>query len=262
VQFSSGAPFGAAVFWNLFPMVLVRHMPHKEKGNAMSKKNVARDETPLSPRPVVKEPDTVFLVREGLDERQDFSELTAARAGGEPVLVPRAIPAKPLTPLAELWPDAAPPPKGPSRPTPPPAQPAHQTPAKAAAFSPAPASTLSAPKPPVQPVPALPLEQATVDSKGPLPTALAPFRTVKVCFSLFEPAAKRVSLCGDFNQWSAEATPMKRKEGGHWETTVALQPGRHQYKFIADGYWKHDPVARENVPNEHGSLNSVLEVRG
>jgi hypothetical protein len=48
---------------------------------------------------------------------------------------------------------------------------------------------------------------------------------------------------------------------GHWETTVALAPGRYQYKFVVDGEWIPDLLAQENVWNEHGSLNSVVEVR-
>ena len=84
---------------------------------------------------------------------------------------------------------------------------------------------------------------------------------VKVTFVLPEPNAKRVSLSGEFNGWSPEATPMKRHEDGHWETTVSLAPGRYQYKFIMDGQWIPDPLAHENVWNQHGTLNSVVEVR-
>jgi hypothetical protein len=32
-------------------------------------------------------------------------------------------------------------------------------------------------------------------------------------------------------------------------------------KLIVDGEWIVDPAAQKNVPNEHGSLNSVIEVR-
>jgi hypothetical protein len=32
-------------------------------------------------------------------------------------------------------------------------------------------------------------------------------------------------------------------------------------KLIVDGEWIVDPAAQKNVPNEHGSLNSVVEVR-
>jgi 1,4-alpha-glucan branching enzyme len=82
-----------------------------------------------------------------------------------------------------------------------------------------------------------------------------------VNFVLLEPGAKQVALCGDFNGWSPTATPMKRHDDGHWGTTVALAPGRHQYKFVVDGEWIADPAAQKNMPNEHGSLNSVVEVR-
>lgn len=86
--------------------------------------------------------------------------------------------------------------------------------------------------------------------------------TVKVTFALLEPEAKQVAVCGDFNGWASGATPMKRHEGGHWEATVALAPGRYEYKFLLDGHWIPDPLAHENVWNYHGTLNSVIEVRG
>ncbi len=85
--------------------------------------------------------------------------------------------------------------------------------------------------------------------------------SVQVTFVLPAPQAHRVSLSSEFNSWSVDATPMKRREDGHWETTVALAPGRYQYKFIVDGTWIADPRARENVPNPHGTLNSIVEVR-
>jgi hypothetical protein len=85
--------------------------------------------------------------------------------------------------------------------------------------------------------------------------------TVKVTFVLHEPGAKQVSLSGEFNNWASDATPMKRYGDGHWEATVALAPGRHEYKFVVDGNWKHDPLARVNVWNQNGTLNSVAQVR-
>jgi hypothetical protein len=54
---------------------------------------------------------------------------------------------------------------------------------------------------------------------------------------------------------------MQGNKHGQWETTVPLAPGRYQYKFLADGEWLLDPAAQQNVPNEYGSLNSVVEVR-
>jgi hypothetical protein len=119
------------------------------------------------------------------------------------------------------------------------------------------ASVASPPAPASEP-PALP-EKSAVAAHPPEPT---PATTVNASFSLFDPDAKRVSLCGDFNGWAPDATPLKWREGGHWETTVALPPGRHEYKFLADGRWMPNPLARENVWNRHGTLNSVIEVRG
>jgi len=84
---------------------------------------------------------------------------------------------------------------------------------------------------------------------------------VNVTFVLLEPGAKQVFLCGEFNGWASDATPMKRDDAGHWETTLALAPGRHEYKFLVDGNWKHDPLAHVNVWNQKGTLNSVAQVR-
>ena len=124
-------------------------------------------------------------------------------------------------------------------------------------------STLPAPEPqptklPLQWQPAkLPGEGAAFD-EAPLPLASP---RIKVTFVLPKPDARHVSLCGEFNGWSPNATPMRRLGDGRWEATVALAPGRYQYKFIADGQWISDPRAHENTWNQHGTLNSVIEVR-
>lgn len=68
---------------------------------------------------------------------------------------------------------------------------------------------------------------------------------------------KEVILTGSFNGWNEHQIKMNKVEGG-WELHSDLPPGRYEYKFIADGEWLHDPYAKENVTNEHGTLNSVL----
>ena len=87
--------------------------------------------------------------------------------------------------------------------------------------------------------------------------------TVKVTFffPVCECCPKHVSLSGDFNGWSPDATPMKQFDDGHWETTIELAPGRYEYKFVRDGEWMPDLLAPENVLNGYGTLNSVIEVR-
>ena len=81
---------------------------------------------------------------------------------------------------------------------------------------------------------------------------------VKVTFVLPICDAKQLSLSGDFNGWSPDATPMKRHDDGRWETTVDLAPGRYEYKFVRDGEWILDLLAHEHVWNYHGTLNSVI----
>jgi hypothetical protein len=128
--------------------------------------------------------------------------------------------------------------------------------AAAARLAPAPAAARPKPSPP-PPLPASP-EQATAVAQTQTPAAP---RAVHAAFVLFEPEATQAFLCGEFNAWSPAATPMKRQADGHWHTTVALPPGRYQYKFVVDGQWLPDPNAQEFVSNEFGTLNSVMEVR-
>jgi hypothetical protein len=120
---------------------------------------------------------------------------------------------------------------------------------------PGPASTplksAAQPKPGKEPQKPATVERAHLPTEPP---------KLKVSFVLIEPAAKHVSVRGDFNGWSPDATLMKRHDDGHWETSVSLAPGRYEYKFFVDGQWVPDPRASENVWNHHGTLNSVVLV--
>jgi len=231
----------------------------------MSQKTVKKTVKPRSPKPPAAQVDTAYLVREDLDEQQErLSKAKAAGAGAlktpappapaEQPPVPATVPLKPLTPLAALWPDQVPP-KAESRASQGPAP--QKAPVAAIASKPVPAPAVPVRQPPAQSAPPKSPETA-VAGQAHKPTAI---KTVNVIFALLEPEAKLVSLCGDFNGWASHATPMKRHGDGHWETTVALAPGRYQYKFVVDGEWIPDLLAQENVWNEHGSLNSVVEVR-
>ena len=154
--------------------------------------------------------------------------------------VTAAQPSTPLTTIAALWPS---PPQ-----TPAPAPAPHLPKARAVSSPP----LAPAPQPPKsRPVSSPPVTPALKASKP---------QTVSVKFTLTKPDAKSVSVCGEFNGWSVGATPMKRRRDGQWETVLELKPGRYQYKFVVDGEWLHDPVARESITNPHGSLNSVIAV--
>lgn len=75
--------------------------------------------------------------------------------------------------------------------------------------------------------------------------------------------AREVILAGSFNgwkePWNEQAIRMNRVDDG-WEIKADLPPGRYEYKFIVDGEWMHDPASKDNVVNEHQTLNSVLYV--
>jgi len=82
--------------------------------------------------------------------------------------------------------------------------------------------------------------------------------TTFVCDGLAE--ARTVYLVGDFNDWDPTATRMRKARSGGFRATVALPPGTHHYKFVADGVWMHDPRAAEQEMNQFGTLNSVVRV--
>jgi 1,4-alpha-glucan branching enzyme len=47
--------------------------------------------------------------------------------------------------------------------------------------------------------------------------------------------AREVMLAGDFNNWDPKASPMRKGPDGVWHLNVLLEPGRHEYRFVADG---------------------------
>jgi Carbohydrate-binding module 48 (Isoamylase N-terminal domain) len=87
--------------------------------------------------------------------------------------------------------------------------------------------------------------------------------TVKpVQLVLRAPAARSVSVVGDFNGWDARANTMTRDPAsGLWSHTVALRPGRHVYAFVVDdSVWMRDPRSPEAMDEDFGRPGSVLFV--
>jgi chromosome partitioning protein len=74
------------------------------------------------------------------------------------------------------------------------------------------------------------------------------------------PRAEDVRLTGTFNDWSAQGTPLYRREDGHWECLLPIEPGRHEYRYIVDGIWVPDPHNEQNTTNEFGGANSLVAV--
>ena len=83
-------------------------------------------------------------------------------------------------------------------------------------------------------------------------------RLVRLMFD--DPAARRVSVVGDFNAWQADATPMRRDESsGRWETRLALPDGEHRYAIVVDNTrWVGDSISRQ--AGTSGQVYSLLHV--
>ena len=92
----------------------------------------------------------------------------------------------------------------------------------------------------------------------------APGARTPVEFLLVAPRAASVMLVGDFNDWTAAATPLhSAAAGGVWTVTVPLAPGRYRYAFVVDGKrWQPDPSAPPAPDDEFGSPASVVTVGG
>ena len=105
--------------------------------------------------------------------------------------------------------------------------------------------------------------QAPHGDAAPIATArsAAPDTVYLVRFALVNPDAHKVSLVGDFNGWTPDATPLSGEVAdGVWSASVPIPPGRHEYAFIVDGRrWVADPYAA-TVEDEFGTSSSVLHV--
>ena len=82
-------------------------------------------------------------------------------------------------------------------------------------------------------------------------------------FRVWAPNASAVSVVGDFNGWDANANPMKRSEGGIWETKIKGLKEFDAYKYAvtaSDGMTvlKSDPYARhyETAPANASKIYS------
>jgi 1,4-alpha-glucan branching enzyme len=70
--------------------------------------------------------------------------------------------------------------------------------------------------------------------------------------------SQKAAVAGDFSQWKPKA--MRRQKNGSFAATLAIPPGRHEYKFVLDGDWVHDADVPETILNRFGTFNSVAIV--
>lgn len=72
---------------------------------------------------------------------------------------------------------------------------------------------------------------------------------------------RRVYVAGDFNKWSATATPLRHDEHLNvWQACVNIPPGRYRYRLVVDGSWEQDEYNSYVESNPFGELNNIIEV--
>jgi 1,4-alpha-glucan branching enzyme len=83
-----------------------------------------------------------------------------------------------------------------------------------------------------------------------------------VLFRYRNPEAKRVTVVGDFNDWSPTVDPMADDNAdGEWTLFYPLPPGTYAYKFVVDGKnWVPDPANPISEPDGFNSRNSIIKV--
>ena len=88
-------------------------------------------------------------------------------------------------------------------------------------------------------------------------------KTGKKCSVTFrlpaEVGAETAHLCGDFNDWSRTATPMKRLKDGGFSVRLSLDTGKtYRFRYLLNGeVWENDWAADGYLPNDFGSDDSL-----
>ena len=72
------------------------------------------------------------------------------------------------------------------------------------------------------------------------------------------PDAGSVCILGEFNNWSADAHPLVRREEGDFAITLELEAGRaYRFRYVIDGWkFENDWFADRYEPNPYGGEDS------
>ncbi len=74
--------------------------------------------------------------------------------------------------------------------------------------------------------------------------------------------ARDAAVCGEWNEWSADADIMRRDAQGGFSVTVDLDAGRaYRFRYLLDGQrWDNDWAADAYQPNDFGGDDSVVDL--
>lgn len=83
----------------------------------------------------------------------------------------------------------------------------------------------------------------------------------RVSFEVIADKGSEVFISGSFNDWDGTTKSLKDKNGdGTFKTSMLLEPGEYEYKFVVNGEWLIDTDNPNFTQNEMGTLNSVIKV--
>jgi 1,4-alpha-glucan branching enzyme len=74
--------------------------------------------------------------------------------------------------------------------------------------------------------------------------------------------AQSITVVGDFNNWSRDASPMKRLKNGDFTLVLDLEPGReYRFRYLINGIkWENDWCADRYEPNPFGAEDSIIVI--
>ena len=81
-----------------------------------------------------------------------------------------------------------------------------------------------------------------------------------VTFVCEDAPGRQIFVAGSFNGWEPKNRLTDRAGNGKYSCRILLEPGEYQYKFVVDGEWRLDAANPNFVPNDFGTLNSLLTV--
>ena len=81
-----------------------------------------------------------------------------------------------------------------------------------------------------------------------------------VMFKLEDAPGRQVFVAGCFSNWEPKHKLVDREGRGVYTAKILLAPGEYQYKFVVDGEWRLDAANPNFVPNDFGTLNSLLKI--
>ncbi|WP_435415503.1 isoamylase early set domain-containing protein [Polaribacter aestuariivivens] len=81
----------------------------------------------------------------------------------------------------------------------------------------------------------------------------------KVTFTVPTENANNVAVVGNFNEWNAEATPLKKLKNGSFKGTVDLEANNsYEFRYLIDGEYVNEVEADAFAWNDFASAENCV----